>query len=104
MSGSRASFSAVTISDHAASCLAGDPGARAPRTRYGCVTSAVMPPHASAASLTASTSGVSGVPPDPWVSTARKAGRRDGVSIVTRAGPALVMISMVCTVPLAGGR
>ena len=88
------------ISSQAASCGPGAPGARAPRTRYGCRTRATMAPRASPACRTASRSFVSTPPPAPWVMMSRNDGLA-GWSSSARAGPAPVDISMVLVTPAA---
>ena len=80
------------ISSQAASWRIAEPGARAPRSRYGWVTRATAASSAAAAAQTASRSGASTRPPAPCVTASRKAGRA-GSSSSNRAGPLLVPIS-----------
>src|SRR6185312_12580274 len=106
-----ASFrSVVTTSAHAASCLTGKPGARAPLTRYGWVTRATSPPRGRAASRTASRSGAPALPPAPWVSTSRnRAAGPSPSSSASAAPPSVAICTLVacrvvaCTVLVCAG-
>ncbi len=92
---------AAMTSIHDSSCRAAEPGARLPRTRYGWMTRATVPPTPSAASRAASRSGASTPPPAPWVSASRNAGAT-AWSSTTTASPWEVATVTSTALPASG--